>query len=143
MRLAAALGLFALVAAAGGGAARSAAEIPACRGGDYQLALGQWNVGGNVLAGAGILTKSAPDCTLTTTVRLAVHYRFGNVDPRAVEPVVGNPTRWRVSRVLHPWSQVVHTWTWRNWCRRPRYAYLVLTGTNERNAQRITVPACR
>lgn len=142
-RLASALGLCALAAAPGGGAARSAGAVHACRGGDYELELGSWTVGGNVLAVAGIVTKGAPACTLKTTLRIAVHYHFGNVDPRAVRPVLGNPTRWGVSRVLHPWSQVVHTWTWRNWCRRPRHEYLVLAGPGERIAHRIGAPACR
>jgi hypothetical protein len=146
-RGAAALGLCALVAAAGGGAAHSARATPPCRGGDYEFALSERNVGGNLLAVAGILTKVTPGCTLKTTVRIAVHYHFGTIDPRAVQPVRGNPARWHVSQVLHPWSQVVHTWTWRNWCRRPRYVYLVLVGSrgssNERLAQRISAPACR
>jgi hypothetical protein len=137
------LGVWALAAASGGGAARSADAIPACRGGDYELALGTWAVGGKVLGVAGILTKGAPTCTLKTTVRIAVHYHSGTVDPRAVRPVLGNPADWHVSRVLHPWSQVVHTWTWRNWCGRPRHEYVVLARTRERLARRIAAPACR
>ena len=138
-----ALGLCALVAAAGGGAARSAGAIRACRGGDYDFALTERTVGGNVLAVAGILTKGTSSCTLKTTIRIAVHYHFGTIDPRAVQPVRGNPTSWHVVRVLHRWSQVVHTWTWHNWCLRPRYGYLVLAGSKGRFVQRITVPACR
>jgi hypothetical protein len=41
---------------------------------------------------------------------------------------------------------VVHTWTWRNWCGRPRHEYLELagpSGTSERIGQRITAPTCR
>jgi hypothetical protein len=149
-RLAAALGLCALVAAAGGGAAGSAGSIPACRGGEYELELGNWNVRGNVLAVAGILAKGGPVCRLKTTVRIAVRYHHaGNVDPPKgpVRPVRGNPTRWHVSRVLRPWSQVVHTWTWRNWCRRPRHEFLVLAGSSAtgsvRISTRITAPVCR
>jgi hypothetical protein len=146
-RLATAACLCALAAASGGGAARSASAIPACRVGDYDLALTEWNVGGNVLAVAGVLNKGGRSCALNTTLAIAVHYHFGNIDPRPVRPVRGNPTRWHVSRVLQSWSQVVHKWTWRNWCGRPRHEYLVLSGlrgnSTERIAQRIRAPVCR
>jgi hypothetical protein len=146
-RLATAACLCALAAASGGGAARSAGAFPACRGGDYDFGLTERYVGGNVLAVAGILNKTSRACALTTTLGIDVHYHFGNIDPSPVRPVRGNPTRWRVSPVLQPWSQVVHTWIWRNWCGRSRHAYLVLSGlggkSTERVAQRIGAPACR
>ncbi len=136
-----------LAAASGGGAARSASAIPACRVGDYDLGLTERNVGGNVLAVAGILNMGGRACAMNTTLAIAVQYHFGDSDPRPVRPVRGNPTRWRVSRVLQPWSQLVHTWTWRNWCGRPRHEYLVLSGprgkSTERIARRIRAPVCR
>lgn len=146
-RLATAACLCVLAAASGGAAARSAATIPACRGGGHDLGLTERYVGGNLLAVAGILNKGSRPCAVATTLGIGVHYHFGNIDPRPVRPVRGNPARWHVSLVLQPWSQVVHTWTWRNWCGRPRHEYLelaVLGGkSSERLGQRITAPVCR
>jgi hypothetical protein len=145
-RLGTAACLCVLAAASGGGAARSAATISACRGGGYDLGLTERYVGGNVLAVAGILNKASRPCAVATTLGIAVHYHFGNIDPRPVRPVRGNPARWHVSRVLQPWSQVVHTWTWRNWCGRPRHESLELSGrrgTSEQLGQRINAPVCR
>jgi len=148
-RLAAALGLCALVAAASGAATGSVRAIPACQESDYSIELGVWNVRGNVLVAVGVLTNGAPVCRLGRTVRLGVKYHPGNLDPPhgPLRPVRGNPTRWTISRVLHPWSQVVHTWTWRNWCRRPRSVFVFLDeslgAATDRRATRVAAPACR
>ena len=45
-------------------------------------------------------------CRLKTTIRLAVEGSGG--------PAV--KAEWHVNAVLKPWSSVVHTWVWRNWC---------------------------
>lgn len=45
-------------------------------------------------------------CLLKTTIRLTVEGSGGT----AVK------AEWHVSAVLKPWSSVVHTWVWRNWC---------------------------
>ena len=136
-----------MLATAVGGGAGSARLIPACRLGPNSFQLTDWNVSGNVLVAAGIVTKGGPVCKLKTTVRIGVRYHPGNLDPPhgPVRPVRGNPTRWDVSRVLHPWSQVVHTWTWRNWCGRPRSVFVFFEASqgNLRSAQRVTAPACR
>jgi len=59
---------------------------------------------------AGWLTavEHRQSCLLQTTVRVTV-VDSGGVEARG---------RWRVSTVLQPWSAVVHTWVWRNWCHR-------------------------
>ena len=148
-RLAAALGLCALAVAASGAATGSVRAIPACQGSRYAIEQGVWNVRGNVVVAVGVLTKGGPVCRVRRTVRLGVRYHPGNLDPPrgALRPVRGNPTRWTIARVLHPWSQVVRTWTWRNWCRRPRSVFAFLDasigGATYRRATRVAAPACR
>ena len=63
-------------------------------------------------------------CLLKTTIRLTVEGSGGT----AVE------ARWHVSAVLRPWSSVVHTWVWRNWCD---------TGTQEEPTVEFSVPSGR
>src|SRR5437762_4079404 len=46
------------------------------------------------------------DCILRTTIRLEI------IGPDGVAAL----RRWRATGVLHPWTETVHTWTWRNWC---------------------------
>lgn len=149
-RLIAAVGLCALAtAAAGGGAVGSTGAIHSCRAGDYSIELGAWKVGGNLLVAAGILTKGGPACRVSSTIRIGVRYHPGNLDlPRGpLRPVRGNPARWQVSTVPRPWSQLVRTWTWRNWCRRPRSVFAFLTAASglgsDRIADRVAAPACR
>ena len=45
-------------------------------------------------------------CSLRTTIRLKISGSDG---------VVAS-AKWRVHTVRHPWSDIVHTWVWRNWC---------------------------
>jgi len=46
-------------------------------------------------------------CRLRTTIRLAIAGSGGGAAVSA---------QWNVNTVLRPWSAVVHTWVWRNWC---------------------------
>jgi hypothetical protein len=71
-----------------------------------------WQVHGGVLAALGLFTENA-GCTLKTTLRVTVRDRKGV----AVGGIRGNPAVWRTAQQLTPWSNVVHTWLWRNWCR--------------------------
>lgn len=56
---------------------------------------------------AGWLTakEKRRSCLLRTTIRLAV-----------VGPTGAVSADWNVNSVRRPWSGVVHTWVWRNWC---------------------------
>ena len=45
-------------------------------------------------------------CMVRTTIRLAIAGSGG----------VAVSAHWRVNAELDPWSGVVHTWVWRNWC---------------------------
>ena len=58
---------------------------------------------------AGWLTgmEGRRSCGLETTIQLTIS-DAGGVEARA---------RWSVGTVLQPWSYVVHTWVWRNWCK--------------------------
>lgn len=132
-----------LVPAAGG----QAAGVPACAAGDYSLELAGWNVRGRVVAAAGIVTDRAPACRLKTDVRITVRYHRGSVvrPGGPVRLIRGNAGSWRVSRVLQPWSAVVHTWTWRNWCHSPRRGFIVTARANgtQTGVRRVVAPACR
>lgn len=57
---------------------------------------------------AGWLTgpERRRSCIVHTTIRLAIAGSAG----------IAVSAQWRVNAVLRPWSSVVHTWVWRNWC---------------------------
>jgi len=52
-------------------------------------------------------TERRRACLLRTTIRLAIAGSGG----------VAVLAHWRVEAVLRPWSGVIHTWVWRNWCK--------------------------
>jgi hypothetical protein len=57
---------------------------------------------------AGWLTANEKrrSCRLQTTIRLTITGSEG----------VAASAHWRVHSVRRPWSSIVHTWVWRNWC---------------------------
>ena len=83
---------------------------PRCGSSDWALEVNSWRSHGNILLVAGIVTDKMRSCALKGTARIAVRYRQGKVAGQ----LRGNPARWRVSATLKPWSQLVHTWIWRN-----------------------------
>jgi hypothetical protein len=103
--------LFTLQGANAAGKAR-----PRCGSSDWALEVNSWRSHGKILLVAGIVTDKMRSCALKGTARIAVRYRHGKVAGQ----LRGNLARWRVSATLKPWSQLVHTWTWRNWCHSAR-----------------------
>jgi len=109
-----ALALVACVLALSPAGSRAAASNPAprCRPQGYgleQLALPVRNEHQKaVRLTAGWLTgrEERRSCALRTTIRVTIA-DSGGVEARG---------RWHVRTVLNPWSEVVHTWAWRNWC---------------------------
>ena len=99
------------LSAAGSGAAASA-NLPRCSPEGYGLE--QQSVSRTtrpqkaVRLTSGWLTgtERRRSCALQTTIRVTIS-DSGGVEARA---------RWTVRTVMHPWSAVVHTWVWRNWC---------------------------
>ncbi len=57
-------------------------------------------------AGWAAAMERRRSCVLKTTIRMTVEGSSG----AAVK------AHWKVSAVLEPWTSVVHTWVWRNWC---------------------------
>jgi hypothetical protein len=60
--------------------------------------------------------------------------------------VAGNPATARVVKVVHPWSEVVHAWAWRNWC--GSHAHWVLAvfsipGAEPERQRVFRLPRCR
>jgi hypothetical protein len=56
-------------------------------------------------------TERRRACLLKTTIRLTIVGSGG----------AAVTARWHVRAVLEPWSGVVHTWIWRNWCETGRH----------------------
>lgn len=74
-------------------------------------------------------------CLLRTTIRLTISGSGG----------VAITAHWNVNSVRRPWSSIVHTWVWRNWCddgqHEPTVEFSVPSGRTA--SQRIpTPPVC-
>jgi hypothetical protein len=88
----------------------------------------------------GIVTGKMERCTLKSTALVAVSNRNG----KTIGPVRGNPSHWRVSATLRPWSQLVHTWIWRNWCHSKRRFSIRASLNGKRTLGNIvSQPLCR
>jgi hypothetical protein len=111
-----------------------------CGRGDYSLEVNTWRPHGKILVAVGIVTDKMSSCTLKGSARVALSYRHGKI----AVPLRGNPARWRVSTTLKPWSQLVHTWTWRNWCHPTRqFAFRVSLNGEEDFWNGVGQPLCR
>lgn len=76
-------------------------------------------------------TERRRACRLQTTIRLRIE-TAGEVAVQA---------QWHVNAVLEPWSSVVHTWAWRNWCTTGgQRAVTVVFSTQNGTAVRQQVP---
>jgi hypothetical protein len=74
-------------------------EQAAPRSGDDQKAV-------TLTAGWATGAERRRACMVRTTISLTITGSGG----------VAASARWKVSARLDPWSSVVHTWVWRNWC---------------------------
>lgn len=112
--------VFAVTAATVGAAgqasvsARVARQLRSCSPEGYGLELkplpGRGQSRQSVLITAGWLTgaEGRRACLERTTVKLTIVSDASNVPAAAAQ--------WHARKILDPWSEVVHTWIWKNWC---------------------------
>ena len=90
----------------------------------------------------GIITENlAARCSIDLTVKVEIRSRN-----RRLAGIEGNPATARVVKVLHPWSQVVHAWAWRNWCGTRRHwvrALITIPGLGKVPDRVFKLPRCR
>ena len=142
-RVALATMLLTLVGLLGNGAAASS-STPAlfpCDRGAYTLTGGLWQAQGGILAAVAVVPQRESPCALNATVTVMVRSRSG-----AILRVRGNPARRRLSAVLEPWTQLVHSWMLRNECQSTR-SFVVTASVNERQEtlayRRLPTARCR
>jgi hypothetical protein len=129
-----------MLVALGSGAAASTTALLPCQRDDYAVALRLWHTQRGIVAAVGIVTDDTPACTLTGTVRMTVRYRNGAI----ARLVRGNPAAWQLATTLEPWTHVVRTWSWRNWCYQARSFVLTASANGRQIPARISnPPRCR
>lgn len=124
MRLGLLAGL-ALAVAAGATLAARGAALPLCRAEGYGLAEPSATKGpAAVSLTVGWLSakEHRRPCLLQTTIDITVDGPTG---------AAGATAEWHVNAVLRPWSNVVHTWSWQNWCTNGSAGDPVVTVTDE------------
>lgn len=122
--------------------AKVARHLRSCSPDGYGLELKPLPGGGrsrqSVLITAGWLTgtEKRRACLERTTVELTIVSDSGSVNAPAA--------RWHVRKVLDPWSEVVHTWVWKNWCpasgQGSGSVSVELTAAGQHKMQRVPAP---
>jgi len=89
--------------------------IAACSPDDYLLAGAvpiQRSETGAVVPAVSVITAGlAAPCKVDFVVHVGIRSRG-----HRMTGITGNPSTARIAAVLHAYGQVVHAWSWRNWC---------------------------
>jgi hypothetical protein len=122
------------------GGAASAKSPSRCGHNGWSLEAVPWRSHGKIVIAVGITTNEIHRCVLRGVARVAVVERESEVPV----PLRGSPARWRISKTLEPWSEIVHVWTWRNWCQ-PKHLFSIEASLNgQHDLWNITgQPLCR
>jgi hypothetical protein len=129
---------------AGGGRAQPR-SAPECSAADYiPVETVPWRLtrAGAVVPAAAIITEDLPRrCMLDIKVRIGLRSQG-----HRMAAIGGNPATGHIAKVLHPWSQVVYAWAWRNWCGARRHAARALIrvpGLRTVPSRVFKLPRCR
>lgn len=127
------------------GARAQSRAVPRCSPDDYIPApslFPRLSPAGAAVPAAGIITE---DLARRCQVDLKVSVTLRSQGRRLTE-IAGNPATGRVEKVLHPWSQVVYAWAWRNWCGSRKHAVRALIripGVRTVPDRAFRLPRCR